>query len=147
MNGVDILKRCRSAGEEIRRLTEKWKRLEECATSVSSPLNSTGGSRSGVTDRVARFATEIDECRRAIAARRKRFDVELLTSCDLINRLTEPECSVIYRFYIQGQTVAEIAKALKYSEGYVKQVKRRGLDQIGAIPAAEIERMVPDWYR
>ena len=148
MNAVDILNRCRDAIAEIRRLEERKARLTECATSATARINTTGGSRSGIpSDKVSAFAADIDECERELADRRRAYDVELLAACKLVDMLAEPECGVLYRYYVQGQTIGGIARALNYSPSYVKQKKRDGLTAAEAIPAGMVLDLLPAWYR
>jgi hypothetical protein len=147
MNAVDILNRCRDAIGEIKRLEARKARLLECATNATSRLNPTGGSRSGMTDKVSGFAADIDECDRALSARRRAYDVELRAACRLVDMLPEPECGVLYRYYVQGQTVGGIVSALNYSPSYVKQTKRSGLRAAEAIPREAVAALLPDWYR
>lgn len=148
MNAVDILNRCRDAIAEIRRLEERKARLTECATSATAWINTTGGSRSGIpSDKVSAFAADIDECERELADRRRAYDVELLAACKLVDMLAESECGVLYRYYVQGQTIGGIARALNYSLSYVKQKKRDGLTAAEAIPAGMVLDLLPAWYR
>lgn len=147
MNAVDILIRCRDAIADIRRLEERRARLEECATSVTSRINKTGSRSGGVTDKVGTFAADIDDCDADITKRRRAYDVELLAACKVVDMLTEPECGVIYRYYVQGQTIGGIARALNYSTGYVKQKKREGLAMAEALPSETVLSLLPEWYK
>lgn len=148
MNAVDILNRCRNAIAEIRRLEERKARLIECATSATARINTTGGSRSGSpSDKVSAFAVDIDECERELADRRRAYDVELLAACKFVDMLAEPECGVIYRYYVQGQTINGIARALNYSPSYVKQKKRDGLTAAEALPVKMVLELLPEWYK
>lgn len=147
MNAVDILNRCRDAITDIRRLEERRSRLEECATSVTSLINQTGSRSGGVSDKVGAFAADMDECDRELAARRRAYDVELLAACKVVDMLAEPECGVIYRYYVQGQTINGIARALNYSTSYVKQKKKSGLDMVEALPKDIALSLLPEWYK
>ena len=147
MNAVDILTRCRDAIGSIKRLDERLARLEECAVSTTSRINQTGSRSSGVSDKVVTFAVDIDECKRALDARKRAYDVELLAACKIVDMLPESECGVLYRYFVQGQTITGIARALNYSVSYVKQKKRDGLAAAEAIPAGIVLDMLPEWYR
>lgn len=148
MNAVNILNRCRDAIAEIKRLEERKARLIECATSATSRLNATGGSRSGgPSDKVSAFAADIDECERELASRRRAYDVELLAACKFVDMLAEPECGVIYRYFVQGQTINGIARALNFSPSYVKAKKRDGMAAAEAIPADIVLDLLPEWYK
>lgn len=146
MTAMDIMVRCREGIGDLQRLSETIARLEDCATSAVSRVDRVGG-RGAPRDKLADFAAAIDEAQRAMDARRKRFDVELLAACRLVDRLDEPTCGVIYRFYVQGQTVSGIAQALNYSPGYVKQLKKRGTTALGGIAQDELDELLPAWYR
>lgn len=147
MNAVDILDRCRDAAAEIGRLTERRERLMECATSVTSHIGRSGGRGGSVSDKVASFAADLDECERQLSARKNEYDAELLAACRIVDTLGEPECGIMYRYYVQGQTVSGIAQALNYSVSYVKQKKRGALAAVRKMPEATILANLPEWYR
>ena len=147
MNAVDILNRCRDATGVIKRLDERLARLRECAMSTTSRLNQTGRGSGGVSDKIGAFAADIDECGRALDARKRAYDAELLAACKIMDMLPESECGVLYRYYVQGQTINGIARALNYSASYVKQKKRDGLASAEAIPEGVVLGLLPDWYR
>ena len=147
MNAIDILSRCRDAKFDIERITGRIVRLRECANGCTTRMSQTGhtsGTAGG--DKLAAFVAEIDECEHALAQRRREHECEMLAACKLVDRLPEAECGVLYRYYVNGQTVGCIARAMSYTPSYVKKKKADGVRLLDRVPQAEVMALLPAWY-
>ena len=51
-----------------------------------------------------------------------------------------------YLYYGKGMNARAIARRMQYSEGYVRQLKRRAEDQLREISGARLYDYLPAWY-
>lgn len=146
MNAIDILNRCRSAQADIRRLEERIARYRDCATDSSAHINPNGRVQGSGSDSLAEFAAEICDCEEERDKRKREYKAESYCACKLLDRLPETECSVLYRFYMSGQTVDGIAAAIGLTANYVKRKKADGLARLAQIDRKIVLEMLPEWY-
>ncbi|MDD3410335.1 MAG: hypothetical protein PHY12_05960 [Eubacteriales bacterium] len=146
MNAIDILNRCRNAQNELRRLEERINRYRACATDTSAHINPNGRVQGSGGDSLSEFAAEISDCTAEYEKRQREYKAESYCACKLLDGLPEVECTVLYRFYLGGQTLHGIAVALSLTDGYVKSKKADGLRLISQIVSADVIALLPDWY-
>lgn len=133
MKAIEILSRCRDAPAEIRRTEQRiWQRKNFAASSPAL-----GG----------RVADEISALEQQLRAQRERSAIEKAAACALLDRLNAKESAVLYGYYIDGLTVAGLARKLHYSEGYVRRLRRQAEGRMARIPEEEAEAQLPAWYR
>lgn len=144
MHAVEILNRCRDGQRDIRQLRDRLARLLECATNTTARLDRVGG-RSGERDKLSTFASDIEQCEGMLKAREKRYEAELLAACKIVDELDELESGILYRYFVQGQSTSEIAKALHYSAGYVKRRKAAGIAAVWELDI-DVDALLPEWY-
>ena len=136
MNAIRILNDCRSAPEEIRRTEQRiWQRQRFVA-----------GRRTDRPGNAERLREEIRQLQEELTGMQQRSAVLIAAACALLDHLPGTESEVLYGYYIEGQSVAGLARKLSYSEGYVRKLRRQGEDQLRRIPAAEVARQLPAWY-
>lgn len=146
MNAIDILKRCRSAESELKLLDERIARYRACATDSAAHINPAGRVQGSGGDALSAFAVEIGDCEQERQQRQREYKAESYCACKLLDALPETECTILYRFYVGGQTVNGIASALSFTTNYVKRKKADGLALAAEIDPALIQSLMPDWY-
>lgn len=146
MNAINILNRCRSAQAEIRRLEERIARYRDCATDSSAHINPNGRVQGSGGDSLSEFAAEICDCTKQCDKRKLEYKAESYCACKLLDRLPETECAVLYRFYMNGQTVDGIAAAIGLTANYVKRKKADGLTFLAQIDPKVVLELLPEWY-
>ena len=146
MNAIDILNRCRSAQDDIRRLEERMARYRDCATDSSAHINPNGRVQGAGGDALAEFAGEICYCEQQRDRRKREYKAESYCACKLLDKLPETECTVLYRFYMNGQTVDGIAAAIGLTANYVKRKKADGLARLAQIEPKTVLELLPEWY-
>ena len=140
MTAVELLNRCRETGPKIRAMEAVLDQLRESASAVSVNLDPNGGSRggSGEQDRLGRFACEIADQSEALDALRKRWSADMLACVKVLVRLSDVQNAVLYRYYVEGLSVGKVSIVLGYSVGYVKRVKKSGLDALEGVEADDV---------
>ena len=125
MDTITLLNRCRAAAYEIARMEDAIERLS--------------ASGAGAADMLSSAIHQRDE-------RQRRYTAELVAVNALLSTLPMLDCSIAYRYYIGGQSVSSVAKAVAYSVPYVKRVKARALTALKDVPQADIDSLLPGWY-
>ena len=74
---------------------------------------------------------DIDELERSLEARKQARTVEIAAACVLLDKLQDPESSVLHGFYIKQESTASIARRLKYQDSYIRKVKINGEKSAG----------------
>lgn len=128
MNALEILNRCRDGIQEVERLEQRERRL---VSSSASP---------------AMIGHDLDACRAALARRRRSLDAERLAACRIVDMLPDPQCGILYRYFVGGQSQGGIVEALHVTVGYYKRKKRDGLIMAERIDPAAVEQLLPGWY-
>ena len=136
MNAIRILNDCRSAPEEIRRTEQRiWQRQRFVA-----------GRRTDRPGNAEQLREEIERLQEELTRQQQRSAVLTAAACALLDRLPGTESAVLYGYYIEGQSVAGLARKLSYSEGYVRKLRKQGEDRLRRIPGSEAARQLPAWY-
>ena len=78
--------------------------------------------------------------------RRERQAVELVAVNALAERLEGVQGRIVYLYYGKALTVRAVAKRVKYTEGYVRRLRREAEDQLRQVPAEEVDELLPPWY-
>ena len=148
MEAITIFKRCRAAAGDIRRLTQRIQQRRDAMTSISAPqADPNGGSHSqGDPDIMGKMMADIDELERSLEARKQARTVEIAAACVLLDKLQDPESSVLHGFYIKQESTASIARRLKYQDSYIRKVKINGEKALGELTADQVAAALPPWY-
>lgn len=128
MKATEILTRCRESTEEIQRLQRRLARLECCAEASAS------------------VGEDITRCRQALEARRRALDAEVAAACRIVDMLPDPQCGILYRYFVGGQSQGAIIEALHYTMRYYKRKKKEGLAIAEGMDEAVVDALLPDWY-
>ncbi|MBR2664831.1 MAG: hypothetical protein IKE25_14050 [Clostridia bacterium] len=148
MEAIIILRRCRNAANDIRKLERRIQLRRDAMLSVTPRLDPNGGSRGGGDpDLIGRILADIDDLERSMDARRKAEAVEICAVCIMLDRLTAMESQVLYGYYVRRESSGEIAKRLNYTAGYIRKIKADGERQLRGIAGAAVDALLPEWYR
>lgn len=146
MDAMTILKRCREAPKDLETLEIRIRQRRDALTQVSAAADQ-GGGRGTPGDRMAAVVAAIADIEQQATERRQRLSVEVAAACVLLDMLDERYSRVLHLYYVKGLTVRLAAKKMKYSEGYLRRLKREAEDAARAIPEDEVRQSAPEWYR
>lgn len=124
-SGIDLLMVCRQGAADVDRMRGQLERLRQCGAAESAQADIRG----------------------KMDARASMLAQERVAACRLCDMLTEPECTVLYRYYVLGQTQGEIVTAMHYSTGYYKRAKSSGISLAASITGERLLRILPEWLR
>lgn len=124
MTGLELLTRCREGAQELDRLGGQLERMQGCGVSPDEP--------------------RMRELTLHMALRRETLDMERMAACRLCDLLPEPECTVMYRYFVLGQSQGEIVTAMHYSVSYYKKKKKSGVEIVGLIGADRVDSLLPE---
>ena len=149
MNGLVIFQRCREAADDIEKLERVTERKRERMRSmVGWRMDPNGGSRGGgESDRMAAMAAAVDEAEEKKRDREEAFRVEVAAADQLLDMVPELESEILERYYINRDTLAEVARKMHLTAGYVRAKKRDADLAAEMISAERVAAAVPDWYR
>lgn len=148
MEAMTILKRCRTAKNDIQRLRQRIGQRRDVLTSLSAPqADPNGGSRgTGDKDKTGRILADIDQLEREIAARREAYEAEKVAACALMDMLPDLEGRVLYDYYVRCWDTPEIARKEKYTAGYVRKQKRSAEQLLEMLSPERVATVLPAWY-
>ena len=149
MQAMTILRRCRKAKEDLKRLELQLERRNDAMRAFGgNRIDDIGGSRvGGGSDRMARMSAEIDEIERAIRDRKEARIAEVGSAIQLIDMLEDDmEADVLYRYYVTGDGIAGIARAIPCDRSYVQRKKKDGEQSMGRLAGEQVAATLPGWY-
>ena len=148
MKAITILKRCRAAGNDTRRLEQRIEQRREVLTNISAPqADPIGGSRgTGDPDKTGRILAEIDALERELEARKEAENAEKVAACTLLDMVPELEGKVLYDYYVRRWDTPKIASKEKYTAGYVRKTKRNAEQLLEMISPERVGSTLPAWY-
>lgn len=88
MKATDVLERCRAGAAEVQQLDQRLNRLLACGADPAT------------------IERDVLKCRHALDERARRLDAEKLAACRIVDMLPDPECCILYRYYVMGQIKA-----------------------------------------
>lgn len=94
MKATDVLERCRAGAAEVQQLDQRLNRLLSCGADPAT------------------IERDVLKCRHALDERARRLDAEKLAACRIVDMLPDPECCILYRYYVMGQNQGSISTAL-----------------------------------
>ncbi len=143
-----MLKRCKAAQSEIRRLELRIRQREDVLTGLGGMrMNPNGGSRArGDPDRMGAIAAEIDEIERQKQARADAWKAEAASAMALLDMLPETESGILHRYYLLRESTGEIAVSLRRESSYVRKKKRDGEEIMRMLSAERVAATLPAWY-
>ena len=146
MDAMTIFRRCRDARGDIEALEERIRQRRDALTQVTQAMDATGGGHGSPSDRMGTVVAAIADLSAQADARRQRQSVEIAAACVLCDMLDEKYSRVLHLYYVNGMTVRAVAKKLKYSEGYIRKLKRDAEDAVRGIDPDTVRGCVPEWY-
>ena len=146
MTGMDVLRRVRAYEKDIGKLKLRRMCAYELATGATRAAGAPGSSSgSGRSDKPERYSAEVDAVDRAIGAREKMREMEVMEAARLIMALDPAQGQAMYLYYVRAMTVRQTAGQMKTSESSVRGLLRRGRDTLDAEASAlnhdEVYRM------
>ena len=110
-------------------------------------MDEAGGSRGSGGDRMARMSGEIDEIERAIQDRKDARMAEVGSAIQMIDTLEDDVAAdVMYRYYVTGDGISGISRAIPCDRSYVQRKKREGENALAGIPGDKVAETLPGWY-
>lgn len=148
MDALTILKRCRAADEDIRRLEQRIQQRRDAMTSINAPqADPDSGSRGPRDpDKIGKILGDIDILERRLTARKQARNVELAAACVLLDGLQAMESSVLHAYYVRQEDTAVIARRMKYRDSYIRKIKARGERHLSAMAPEQVAATLPPWY-
>ncbi|MBR6571539.1 MAG: hypothetical protein IKK75_13910 [Clostridia bacterium] len=146
MTAMQVFERCKDVESDKQALRERITRYHESAARMSATLDGIGARSTAESDKLSAIMAEIDLLERSIGQRDKEYAAELAAACKLLDMLPRIECKIIDSFYIKGKSLANIARELSYSYGYVRTTKSQACAHLGDIPEDMVAQLLPDWY-
>lgn len=148
MDAMTILRRCRAADGEIKRLEIRIRQRYDVLTAIGAPqADPNGGSHGGGDrDRMGSVMAGIDLLERELQKRQERLNAERVAALSLLDMLSDLESRVLYLYYLSGMDTPAIARKEKYTTGYVRKVKRSGEQLAGMLMEERVESALPAWY-
>ena len=149
MQAMTILRRCRKAKQDLQRLDLQLERRQDAMRAFGGiRMDDIGGSRGGGgSDRMARMSAEIDEIERAIQDRKEARMAEVGSAIQLIDMLEDDMAAdVLYRYYVTGDGIAGISRAIPCDRSYVQRKKKDGESAMRQLAAEKVAETLPGWY-
>ena len=149
MQAMTILRRCRKAKQDLQRLDLQLERRQDAMRAFGGiRMDDIGGSRGGGgSDRMARMSAEIDEIERAIQDRKEARMAEVGSAIQLIDMLEDDTAAdVLYRYYVTGDGIAGISRAIPCDRSYVQRKKKDGESVLRELAAEKVAETLPGWY-
>lgn len=147
MNAFTILTRCRNAEDELAHMQQRIERRREAITSIhAQPLDPNGGGRAigGDHDRIGRVVAEIADIEQEIERRKDALELERIIATTVIDDLNDLEGKVIYSFYVKHESGTALARRLKYSDVYIRNLKSKACRKLQAV---SVDAMLEPWYK
>lgn len=143
-----ILRRCREAAEDIRRLKERIAQRREVLGSLSAPQMDPNGGGHGSPDRdkYGKIYGDIDQLEREQQRRREAENVEKMSALALLEMIPDLESRILYDYYVQRMTTPEIASSRKYQVSYVRKKKRDAERLMDMLSEERVNSTLPPWY-
>ncbi len=147
MKAVTILKRCRSAEADKRRIRQRIQQRREAMVCVTPRLDAAGGGRGASDgDKMTAYVSAIDDLEQALYQREQERMAEVAAACALLDMLPAAESAVLHKYYVLGAKLPGIAQELSYTEGYVRNLKCDGERLLEALPEQRVLTVLPHWY-
>ena len=148
MRAITILRRCRAAKSDIDRLQQRIDQWHDVLTSLSAPqADPNGGSRgSGDKDKTGRIYAEIDALERRKTARQEAAEAERVATRALVDMVPDLEAKILFDYYARGWDTSRIARAEKYTAGYVRKTKRAAEQLLEMLDPERVDGTLPAWY-
>lgn len=146
MDALTIMTRCRNAAADMEELEGRIRQRRDALESAGGAPGVSASRQGMVRDRMAEAVSAITELEKRLAARRERYAVEIVAASAISESLDQPGGRVAYLYYGKGLNARAIARRMQYSEGYVRQLKRRAEDQLRGISGAQLYDYLPAWY-
>ena len=146
MNGLTILKRCRTADGDMTRIRQRIQRRREAMECITPRMDAAGGRGPAESDKVSAFVAAITQLEAELAARDQARSAEVASACVLLDTLPDVEGSVLHAYYVKRLSIPAIARRMGYTDGYIRKLKKGGEALLDALPADVITDSLPAWY-
>ena len=147
MKALEILKRCRDAKGELERLQQRIAQRRDILDAKAPQADPNGGSRgSGDKDKIGRVTADIVDLEREMEARKEELMAEQTSACALLDMVPDLESEVLHMYYVKNEDTARIARRKKYTNGYVRRVKRNAEQLLDMLDEERVNATLPSWY-
>ena len=147
MEAITILKRCRARTADIERLETRIQQRRDAMGMHAPTMDPIGGSRgSGDPDKMGRMAADVDALEQKLEERKQEAAVEMASSCALLDMLPDLESKILFAYYVEGTTLYQAARKLKYTEGYGRRKKREAEGLLAMLSEKRVRETLPKWY-
>lgn len=142
MTALELLDKCRNAEADMQTLRRKIAQRRESMTAISVQLDSIGGGRGSLNDRMAAYAAEVDELTGALEERAAAMINETRAAYKLLDMLEEKQERVLHMWYMKNCSTSLIARKTKFSEGYVRKLRRDGENALSGVCEEIVSEMI-----
>lgn len=128
-----FLKRYRRLVERRRNIAERIKNIEDNATGTTARLDGMPRA-SGTGDKVGRGAADAADFRKQmerIDAEAREAEREIFFVIDSVHDAFRAE--VLARHYLEFETLPQIAREMRFTERWISELHRRGVEDVGRI--------------
>ena len=147
MKAITILKRCRKAEAEKRRIRQRIEQRRDAIACITPRMDSVGGGRgTAEPDKIGAFVAAVAELENRLKLREQAHSVEIAAACTLLDTLPEAESGILYAYYVKCGKVPGIAARMGYSESYARKLKAEAEKHLGELPESAIAEALPAWY-
>ena len=147
MYAMEILRRCRTAAEEIERMEIRIRQRRAAAGAGGASLSMDGGpGGSGYGDRVGRIGAELADLERQKEERELALSVEMASACALMDLLPALESKILYGYWVERKSTGEIARTEHFTQAYVRKKKRGGEMLLEMLTPERVLATLPKWY-
>ena len=148
MNAMTIMRRCRSAADDLARIRMRIEQRRELLDSIGAPpADPNGGGRgTGDKDKTGRILGDIDLLEREEQARKEAWNAEKAAAVTLLEMIPDLEGRILYDYYVKRMDTPEIARKEKYTAGYVRKTKRSGEQLLEMLDPDRVRSTLPAWY-
>lgn len=143
---MEILRRCRTAAEEIERMEIRIRQRRAAAGAGGATLSMDGGGGSGYGDRVGRIGAELADLEQQKEDREMALSVEVASACALMDLLPALESKILYGYWVEGKSTGEIARTEHFTQAYVRKKKRGGEMLLEMLGPDRVRETLPRWY-
>lgn len=146
MKAMTILRRCRNAEQDMRRIQQCIQRRRDAAESITARPDGVGGRSTGEADKLSAFVASITELEAQLRQREMALRAEVAAACVLLDYLPDTESAVLHQYYIRRLKLSAIARRMGYTEGYIRKVRIAGERMLEALPCEQVRGALPGWY-
>jgi len=135
-----LLERCRRANQDIEQLADRLMMMRDSQIHISQVLDGMPRA-SKKEDRMAMYVARMDALERELAERKETASLDRVFAVMVIDKALKykaREREVLWRYYVLGMSVEEIAHMLVLSVSRIRNAKQDGINQVRQTEAEDI---------